>query len=92
VELGHRTTEPEAGERAPWAVQSHPRDQHPCHELDIPSDIQKHRTFPVSLLHATADDPIPGQVIPLPLPLIVEGEEEWEMQEVLDSRRIQGRL
>jgi len=63
-----------------------------AYELDIPNAIQKHRTIPVSLLHAAADDPIPGQVIPPPLPVIVEGEEEWEVEEVLDSRRIRGRL
>jgi len=63
-----------------------------AYELDIPNAIQKHRTFPVSLLHAAADDPIPGQVIPTPLPVIVEGEEEWEVEEVLHSRRIRGRL
>jgi len=37
-------------------------------------------------------DPTPGQIIPLPLPVIVEGEEEWEVEEVFDSRRIRGRL
>ena len=63
-----------------------------AYELDIPNAIQKHRTFTVSLLHAAADDPIPGQVIPPPLPVIVEGKEEWEVEEVLDSRRIRGRL
>ena len=44
------------------------------------------------MLHAAADDLIPGQIIPLPLPVIVEGEEEWEVKEVLDSRSIRGRL
>ena len=63
-----------------------------AYELDIPNAIQKHRTFPVSLLHADADDPIPGQIIPPPLPVIVEGEEEWEVEEVLYSQRIRGRL
>jgi len=63
-----------------------------AYELDIPNAIQKHRTFPVSLLHAAANDPILGQIIPLPLPVFVEGEEEWEVEEVLDSRRIRGWL
>jgi len=62
------------------------------YELDIPATIQKHRTFPVSLLHAAADDPLPGQVVPPPLPVIVEGEEEWEVEEILDSRRTRGWL
>jgi len=63
-----------------------------AYELDIPATIQKHRTFPVSLLHAAADDPLLGQVNPPPLLVIVEGEEEWEVEEILDSRRTRGRL
>jgi len=63
-----------------------------AYELDIPNAIQKHRTFPVSLLHAAANNPILGQIIPPPLPVIVEGEEEWEVEEVLDNRRIRGRV
>jgi len=63
-----------------------------AYELDILATIQKHRTFPVSLLHAAADDPLPGQVVPPPLPVIVEGEEEWEVEEILDSRRTRGQL
>jgi len=62
------------------------------YELDIPNAIQRHCIFPVSLLHAAADDPIPGQIIPPPLPVIIEGKEEWEMEEVLDSQRIRSRL
>jgi len=62
------------------------------YKLNKPATIQKHQTFPVSLLHAATDDPLPGQVVPPPLPVIVEGEEEWEVEEILDSRRTRGRL
>jgi len=54
--------------------------------------IQKHQTFPVSLLHAVADDQLPGQVVPPPLPVIAEGKEEWEVEEILNSRRTRGHL
>jgi len=63
-----------------------------AYEPNIPATIQKHRTFPVSLLHAAAEDLLPGQVTPPPLPVIIEGEEEWEVEEILDSRRMRGRL
>jgi len=62
-----------------------------AYELDIPATIQKHRTIPVSLLHAAADDPFPGQMLTPPLPVIVEGEGS-EVEEILDSRRMRGRL
>jgi len=35
---------------------------------------------------------LPSQITPPPLPVIVEEEEEWEVEEILDSRRIRGRL
>lgn len=57
-------------------------------ELDIPATIQNHHTFPVSLLHPAAKDPLLGQVIPLPLLVVVQGEEKWEVEEILDSRRV----
>ena len=31
-------------------------------------------------------------MVPPPLPVIVESEEEWEVEEILDSRRTRGRL
>jgi len=56
------------------------------YELDIPDTVRKHRVFPVSKLHLTADDPLPGQILPTPLPVVIDGEEKWEVEEILDSR------
>jgi len=60
------------------------------HNLDIPNAIQKHCTFPASVLHAVSNDLIRGQNVTPPLPVIVEGA-EWVV-EVLDSWRIRGWL
>ena len=46
----------------------------------------------MSLLHSAADDPLLGKVNPPPLSVIIEGEDEWEVEEILDSRRTRGRL
>jgi len=45
-----------------------------------------HLVFHVSLLEPLAEDPLPNQVIPLPPPIEVEGEEEFWVKEILDSR------
>jgi len=47
---------------------------------------QLHPVFNVVKLSATPDDPIPGRKPrALPPPIVVDGEPEWEVEEVLDS-------
>ena len=40
----------------------------------------------VSLLEHAAEDPYPGQLAPPPSAVIVDVEEEWEVETILDSR------
>jgi glycosylphosphatidylinositol phospholipase D len=54
--------------------------------------MKNHRVFPVSLLSPATSDPLPGQIEPPPLPVIVQGEEEWKVQEILDSRKRQNQI
>jgi len=63
-----------------------------AYEQDIPDTVRKDRVFPISLLHLAADDPLPGQIQPPPLPVVIDGEEEWEVEEILDSRRVRNQL
>jgi hypothetical protein len=44
-----------------------------------------HPIFHVSLLEPVHNDPLLGQVISAPEPIIVKGKPEYEVQEVLDS-------
>jgi hypothetical protein len=57
-----------------------------AYRLDLPPTMKIHPVFHVSLLEKAASDPLPGQIAPAPPPIIVEGEEEWEVEEILDSR------
>ena len=60
--------------------------------LRLPSTVQIHAILHVSLLEHAADDPYPGQIAP-PLPaVIVDGEEEWEVETILDSHLHYNRL
>lgn len=57
-----------------------------AYRLALPESFRHHDVFHVELLHPAADDPVPGQRIPPPPPIEVDGEKEWEIEEVLDSR------
>ena len=61
--------------RTPYAVR-----------LALPDSMQVHPVFHVSLLEHAADDPFPGQRVEPPPPVVVDGEEEYHVDEILDSR------
>ena len=57
-----------------------------AYRLDFPKDIRMHSVQHVSLLDPVAEDPLPGQVAPPPPPVEIHGEEEYTVEEILDSR------
>jgi hypothetical protein len=54
--------------------------------LELPASMKIHPVFHVSLLRPAATDPLPGQRHEPPPPVQVEGIEEWEVEDILDSR------
>ncbi|MGH2639667.1 MAG: chromo domain-containing protein, partial [Rhabdochlamydiaceae bacterium] len=63
-----------------------------AYELALPDTMKVHPVFHVSLLEPIATDPIQGQLTEPAPPVIVDGQEEHEVEEILDSRRSRNRI
>jgi transposase InsO family protein len=63
-----------------------------AYRLELPETVRIHNVFHVSLLSLANEDPYPGQHLPPPPPIEIDGEEEYEVDEILDSKRVCGRL
>jgi len=59
-----------------------------AYRLKLPHGMRLlHPVFNIVKLSATPEDPIPGRKPQaLPPPIVVDGEPEWEVEEILDSR------
>jgi hypothetical protein len=60
-----------------------------AYKLDLPDSMRVHPVFHVSLLEPASADPLPSQLAsqPEPPPVIIDDQQEWEVEEILDSRR-----
>ena len=56
--------------------------------LDLPSSIRAFHTFHVNLVQPAFLDPVPGQALPNPPPVVVDNDNEWEVEAVVDSRLV----
>lgn len=57
-----------------------------AYKLDLPASMKIHPVFNVSLLRPAAGNPVPGQRQEPPPPVEVDGLEEWQVEDILDSR------
>jgi len=77
--LSHRNYGPYPVER---------RVGHGAYRVKLPPSLRRlHPVFPIVKLYPAADDPIPGRrTRPPPPPVLVEGNEEFEVEKILNSR------
>jgi transposase InsO family protein len=57
-----------------------------AYRVQLPDSIKVHPVFAPNRLCKAASDPLPGQKNNPPLPIQVSGEEEWEVEKILNSR------
>lgn len=57
-----------------------------AYRLELPDSMKIHPVFHTNLLRPAADNPLPGQNLEPPPPVEAEGVEEWEVEDIVDSR------
>ena len=62
------------------------------YELELPHTMRIHPVFHVSLLTPHREDKIPGRVQPAPPPVVVDGDEEYEVDSILDAKKQRGKI
>ena len=61
------------------------------YRLKLPTSMRIHDVFHSNLLQKAATDPLPGQHNNPEPPVVIDGEEEWEVDDILDAKRAPGR-
>jgi len=62
------------------------------YKLKLPESMRVHDVFHSDLLRPTADDPLPGQKNEPPGSIVVNDEDEWKIDDILNFRRYRRRL
>ena len=56
----------------------------------MPTTIKIHAVVNVSRIHRYTSQ-VEGQQREMPQPVVIEGEEEWEVEKILNKRKVQGK-
>ena len=62
------------------------------YRLELPTGSLIHDVFAADVLVKDPNNPLPGQLPPKPSAEVIQGEEEWEVQQILASRISRGKL
>ena len=62
------------------------------YKLDLLAWMRIHNTFHISLLEPYQDNKFPSQIQTSPPPIVIDGEPEYELQEIIDSRLYPNKL
>lgn len=62
------------------------------YRLALPATMVIHNVFHANLIRPANQDSFPRQVNPPPPLIVTDGEDEYEVEEILDSRRLRYRI
>jgi hypothetical protein len=62
------------------------------YELELPASMKVHNVFHAKLLRKDPDNPVPGQIPPLPEPISISGEDEWVVDSIRACKLRYGKL
>jgi hypothetical protein len=60
------------------------------YRIDLLETIKAHPVFSLDKLRKTSNDPLPGQQSDPPLPIQVNGDDRWEVDEILARKVVRG--